>query len=372
MTIETTDSAVTYTGNGVATAFPYTFLIPTEEEVIVSVFDTVTGITSVLDAADYSISGIGQVAGGVVNYPLVGSPLPATKNIAIQRNVDYTQVTSISNQGGFHPDVLETQLDRIVMQIQQLKEGLDRSVKVGVAGGVTDLDELLTNLEVLAALEFDIQAIADAIDSAASGITVSPAVESATNVQDALEALSMLVNAVGTSQLAAAVTARLTPTGAFMWFFGTAAPTGWLAADGAEVSRTTYADLWAFAGTSGNLAASEGAKAAGQFGPGNGTTTFTLPDLVTDGEFIRAKAPLRTMGSFEADEVKLHGHPFRHSSTSGETSNSQGGLMTRNSSMTNYPAFTGTPTAINGEQIGGTGGGETRPRNVALLPCVKT
>ena len=45
----------------------------------------------------------------------------------------------------------------------------------------------------------------------------------------------------------------------------TATPTNWLDCDGAAVSRTTYADLFALVGTT--------------FGAGNGTTTFNLPDF---------------------------------------------------------------------------------------------
>lgn len=48
-------------------------------------------------------------------------------------------------------------------------------------------------------------------------------------------------------------------------------PTGFLKCNGAAVSRTTYADLFAAIGT--------------LYGPGNGTTTFNLPDA--RGEFLR-------------------------------------------------------------------------------------
>ena len=48
-----------------------------------------------------------------------------------------------------------------------------------------------------------------------------------------------------------------------MWTTGTA-PTGWLLCNGAAVSRTTYATLFALVGTT--------------FGVGDGTTTFNLPD----------------------------------------------------------------------------------------------
>ena len=54
------------------------------------------------------------------------------------------------------------------------------------------------------------------------------------------------------------------PVGAVIDFAGSIAPVGWLFCQGADVSRTTYADLFATIGTT--------------FGVGDGSTTFTLPD----------------------------------------------------------------------------------------------
>ena len=54
-------------------------------------------------------------------------------------------------------------------------------------------------------------------------------------------------------------------------FAANSAPTGWLAADGSAVSRTTYARLFSRIGTI--------------YGSGNGTTTFNLPD--GRGVFLR-------------------------------------------------------------------------------------
>lgn len=59
--------------------------------------------------------------------------------------------------------------------------------------------------------------------------------------------------------------------GQVAFFAMNAAPTGWLKANGAAVSRTTYAKLFAKIGTT--------------FGAGDGRTTFNLPDL--RGEFVR-------------------------------------------------------------------------------------
>lgn len=55
------------------------------------------------------------------------------------------------------------------------------------------------------------------------------------------------------------------PAGAIQMFGGASAPTGWLLCDGAVVSRTTYAALFAAIGT--------------VYGAGDGSTTFALPNL---------------------------------------------------------------------------------------------
>lgn len=55
------------------------------------------------------------------------------------------------------------------------------------------------------------------------------------------------------------------PTGSIVAYGGIAAPSGWLLCQGAAVSRTTYAALFAILGTA--------------YGVGDGSTTFNLPDL---------------------------------------------------------------------------------------------
>ena len=61
------------------------------------------------------------------------------------------------------------------------------------------------------------------------------------------------------------------PTGSVYTFAGSTVPTGWLKCNGALLSRTTYASLFAVIGTT--------------YGAGDGSTTFALPDL--RGEFVR-------------------------------------------------------------------------------------
>ncbi len=61
------------------------------------------------------------------------------------------------------------------------------------------------------------------------------------------------------------------PAGSMVDFAGSTAPSGWLMADGAAVSRTVYSDLFASIGTI--------------YGSGDGSTTFNLPDF--RGRFAR-------------------------------------------------------------------------------------
>ena len=126
------------------------------------------------------------------------------------------------------------------------------------------------------------------------------------------------------------------------------APTGWLKANGATVSRTTYAALFAAIGTT--------------FGVGDGSTTFTLPDL--RGEFARGwddgrgVDTGRAFGSSQADELKSHTHEAtQRSSTAGAAA----AFVTIGSGAVGSGSIS----------LASTGGTETRPRNVALLACIK-
>lgn len=182
------------------------------------------------------------------------------------------------------------------------------------------------------------------------------------------------------------------PAGAVMAFAMAAAPSGWLKANGAEVSRTTYAALFAAIGTT--------------FGSGNGTTTFKLPEL--RGEFLRALDDGRgvdtgrALGSAQADDNKAHLHTGSTNTTGSHThtgTTDSAGAHTHtvpvgSGGATNGPASTAfantTQTTSSagahthgmslndaGDHshtltIASSGGTEARPRNIALLYCIKT
>jgi len=77
---------------------------------------------------------------------------------------------------------------------------------------------------------------------------------------------------VTTAKLSSATLQTLTPAGTIGYFAMVSAPSGWLICNGAEISRTTYDDLFTAIGTT--------------YGVGDDSSTFDLPDL--RGKFIRS------------------------------------------------------------------------------------
>lgn len=158
-----------------------------------------------------------------------------------------------------------------------------------------------------------------------------------------------VVFAAGSKNVGIAAFGRsLVPPGAVFYFATSTAPAGYLKADGTAVSRTTYAGLFATIGTT--------------FGAGDGSTTFNLPDL--RGEFIRGLDDgrgvdgLRALGSAQADAFKSHQHTYAKTSA---------GVATFFGGSGPGDTFGDSNTLTTA-----TGGTETRPRNVALLACIKT
>lgn len=72
------------------------------------------------------------------------------------------------------------------------------------------------------------------------------------------------------------------PAGAIMFFGVKSIPDGWLLCNGAKVSRTTYANLFAAIGTT--------------YGAGDGSTTFGLPNL--DGRFCEGTTYTGSVGAY--------------------------------------------------------------------------
>jgi microcystin-dependent protein len=140
MTVTTTTTSVSYTGNSSATEFAYTFPIPVADGVVVQTEVIATGVRTTLTDSQYSITGIGDPDGGEVTYPLVGSPLASTHKIIISRVLPVVQETDLTNQDGFYPEVIESALDYLTMLAQQISNPGDSAVYLEEVAGEWDAD----------------------------------------------------------------------------------------------------------------------------------------------------------------------------------------------------------------------------------------
>lgn len=177
------------------------------------------------------------------------------------------------------------------------------------------------------------------------------------------------------------------PTGSVQEFAGGTAPDGFLMCDGAVVSRTTYAALFAVIGET--------------YGAGDGSTTFKLPDL--RGEFVRGADNMgtaqgsrgidggRTRGNNQSDATAVNGL----TASTNETGSHQH-FVHASDAPNNYPTNTTnalaggiysiggfryslgnaehSPSSISGahsHSVSLLGNTETRPRNVAMNYIIK-
>lgn len=132
MTIVNQSTRTTVQGNDVQTVFNYNFLIPSAASAELYLVDADTGTASLLPSSAWSLSGANNPAGGTFTYPIaVGAlALSEAQKLTLVRAVPNTQITSLQNQSGFQPRALESALDRIVMQVQQLADGVFRALRL--------------------------------------------------------------------------------------------------------------------------------------------------------------------------------------------------------------------------------------------------
>ena len=146
------------------------------------------------------------------------------------------------------------------------------------------------------------------------------------------------------------------PVGAIAFFHGV--PDGsWVRLNGQVLLKASYPDLWAYA--QGFLTADQVANPGLYKDVAAGT--FAVPNL--DGLFIRgAGGNAAALGVKQADDFKSHNHPGSVTTNSYQSVGAGG------------PAYGSSAVGeqgLNGVSVAAQGGTETRPQNVAFIPCVK-
>ena len=167
------------------------------------------------------------------------------------------------------------------------------------------------------------------------------------------------------------------PAGSVTCFAHSSVPSGWLECNGANVSRSTYATLFAAIGTT--------------WGTGDGSSTFGLPD--GRGEWVRGWDNSRgvdsgrSIATTQSDQNKAHTHTTNSTSKTltgyfpngphGSLNQHTSGIFTESSSSFNEDTDQGSSgrrTTIDATHTHGTdsnGGTEVRVRNIAMMYIIK-
>jgi hypothetical protein len=134
MTVSSTTSKVSFSGNGSTTAFAvsFYFLATSDLKVTLRKADG-TEVVKTL-ATDYTVTGAGVTSGGTVT---MGTAPASGETLVIQRNVPFTQLVDYQPNDPFPANTHEQALDKLTMEVQQLNEAVSRSIKVSTTNTIT-------------------------------------------------------------------------------------------------------------------------------------------------------------------------------------------------------------------------------------------
>ena len=137
MTISSTTTKNTYSGNGSTTAFAYGFKIFASSDIKVYIRSS-AGVETLKSegsgSANYGISGVGETSGGTVTF--VTAPASG-ETVVLIRDTSQVQSTDYVENDPFSAADHENALDRLTMISQEMQEEMDRSFKISKTSTIT-------------------------------------------------------------------------------------------------------------------------------------------------------------------------------------------------------------------------------------------
>jgi hypothetical protein len=143
MTISsTTRKAGPYPGSGSADTFPFAFKVFTAEDLKVVRFEATTSTETVLAlTTNYTVvlnADQNSNPGGSIT--LTAGNLASGYALTLTSDVEPLQETDLTNQGGFYPEVINDALDKSIIQIQQLTDAVNRSIKLSTTNTINNTE----------------------------------------------------------------------------------------------------------------------------------------------------------------------------------------------------------------------------------------
>ena len=138
MTLSTTTVKNSYSGNGSTTAFNYTFGINSTSELKVIIRSSLGTETTKTITTHYTVADAGA-AGGTVTFTSGNTPASG-ETVVLIRDTNLTQETDYVANDPFPAETHEDALDKMQMQIQEIQEEVDRSIKLSRTNTMTSTE----------------------------------------------------------------------------------------------------------------------------------------------------------------------------------------------------------------------------------------
>ena len=140
MTVSSTTVKNSYSGNGSTTQFAYGYKIFADSDLIVIIRTDSTGVETVKTlTTHYTVAGAGDASGGSITFTSGNTPASG-QTVVIIREVPQTQAIDYIANDPFPAESHEEGLDRSAMNVQQLQEEVDRSIKISRTNTMTSTE----------------------------------------------------------------------------------------------------------------------------------------------------------------------------------------------------------------------------------------
>ena len=137
MTVSSTTTKNSYSGDGSTTVFAYTFKIFDEADVTVILRATDGTETTQTISTNYTVSGVGNAGGGNVTFTTAPT---SSQTVVLIRETSRTQNTDYTPNDPFPAESHEDALDKLTFMVQELEEELGRSIKVSKTNTITSTE----------------------------------------------------------------------------------------------------------------------------------------------------------------------------------------------------------------------------------------
>ena len=139
MTISTTTIKNSYSGDGSTTAFTYTFKITDQDDIDVIIRSSDGTETTKTISTHYTVSGVGAANGGSVTFT-TGNVPASGETVLLRRDTPKTQGVDLIENDPLPADTLEDALDKVTSIAQEIKEEVDRSIKISKTNTMTSTE----------------------------------------------------------------------------------------------------------------------------------------------------------------------------------------------------------------------------------------